>query len=195
MTLGKTVKLKKVHIKETDMRIGRWFKKHYPNLGFCALQKLLRSGQVRLDGRRVHSDTDIHSGQIIRIPPSPLFREEEKQNIPLTLTEHAICNRDSLSKMLLYKDSKVFVFNKPPGLAVQGGSGILCHVDGMLEAWRNKKGEKPHLVHRIDRDTSGILVVARTHSAAQALTASFRELAFQRNWRTGRSHACMCTCT
>lgn len=82
---------------------------------------------------------------------------------------------DVLSQMLLYEDPKIFVFNKPAGLAVQGGSGVTRHIDGMLEAWRSKKGEKPRLVHRIDRDTSGVLVVARTRGAAQALTASFRE--------------------
>ncbi|MDA4633002.1 pseudouridine synthase, partial [Escherichia coli] len=82
---------------------------------------------------------------------------------------------DVLSQMLLYEDPKVFVFNKPAGLAVQGGSGVNRHVDDMLEAWRNKKGEKPRLVHRLDRDTSGVLVVARTRGAAQALTAAFRE--------------------
>src|SRR5690606_35043840 len=80
-----------------------------------------------------------------------------------------------LSQMLLYEDPKVYVFNKPAGLAVQGRSGVTRHIDGMLEAWRNKKGEKPRLVHRIDRDTSGVLVVARTRGAAQKLTAAFRE--------------------
>jgi 23S rRNA pseudouridine955/2504/2580 synthase len=77
--------------------------------------------------------------------------------------------------MLIYEDPKVYVFNKPAGLAVQGGSGLSRHVDGMLEVWRNKKGEKPRLVHRLDRETSGVLVVARTRGAAQALTAAFRE--------------------
>jgi 23S rRNA pseudouridine955/2504/2580 synthase len=77
--------------------------------------------------------------------------------------------------MLIYEDEKVLVFNKPAGLAVQGGSGVSRHVDDMLEAWRNKKGEKPRLVHRLDRDTSGVLVVARTRSAAVALTKAFRE--------------------
>ena len=80
-----------------------------------------------------------------------------------------------LSQMLLYEDPKVFVFNKPAGLAVQGGSGIARHMDSMLEAWRNKRGEKPRLVHRLDRETSGVLVVARRRGAAQALTAAFRE--------------------
>ncbi|HEU4987332.1 MAG TPA: RluA family pseudouridine synthase, partial [Rhizobiaceae bacterium] len=79
-----------------------------------------------------------------------------------------------LAQMLLHEDPKVFVFNKPAGLAVQGGSGVNRHVDGMLEAWRNKKGEKPRLVHRLDRDTSGVLVVARTRLAAMKLAEAFR---------------------
>jgi 23S rRNA pseudouridine955/2504/2580 synthase len=94
------------------------------------------------------------------------------------LTAKTIRNRDDgdvLSQMLLHEDSKVLVFNKPAGLAVQGGSGVTRNVDDMLEAWRNKKGEKPRLVHRLDRDTAGVLVVARTRGAAQALTAAFRE--------------------
>src|SRR5690606_15401416 len=80
-----------------------------------------------------------------------------------------------LERMLLYEDDRVFVFNKPAGLAVQGGSGLVRHVDGMLEALRNKKGEKPRLVHRLDRETSGVLVVARTRSAAEKLATAFRE--------------------
>jgi 23S rRNA pseudouridine955/2504/2580 synthase len=94
------------------------------------------------------------------------------------LTKATMRNRDDgevLRAMLLYEDKKVLVFNKPASLAVQGGSGITRHVDDMLEAFRNQKGEKPRLAHRIDRDTSGILVVARTRGAAVELTRAFRE--------------------
>ena len=155
------------------MRLDRWFKVHYPGLGFGHLQKLLRSGQIRVDGSRAKSDTRLQAGQSVRIPPLPVDSRAEGN-----LTGKSIRGRedgDVLSQMLLYEDPKVFVFNKPAGLAVQGGSGVNRHVDDMLEAWRNKKGEKPRLVHRLDRDTSGVLVVARTRGAAQALTAAFRE--------------------
>ncbi len=155
------------------MRLDRWFKVHYPGLGFGHLQKLLRSGQIRVDGSRAKSDTRLQAGQSVRIPPLPVDSKAEGN-----LTGKSIRGRedgDVLSQMLLYEDPKVFVFNKPAGLAVQGGSGVNRHVDDMLEAWRNKKGEKPRLVHRLDRDTSGVLVVARTRGAAQALTAAFRE--------------------
>lgn len=155
------------------MRLDRWFKVHYPGLGFGHLQKLLRSGQIRVDGSRAKADTRVQAGQTVRIPPLGV---DDKSTGPVTArTIRSQQDGDVLSQMLLYEDPKVFVFNKPAGLAVQGGSGVSRHIDGMLEAWRNKKGEKPRLVHRIDRDTSGVLVVARTRGAAQALTAAFRE--------------------
>lgn len=167
------VQLIQVAADETGMRLDRWFKVHFPGLGFGPLQKLLRSGQIRVDGGRVKSETRIQPGQTIRVPPLGV---DEKVHGPLT--SNTMKNRDDddvLKQMLLHEDEKVLVFNKPAGLAVQGGSGITRNVDEMLEAWRNKRGEKPRLVHRLDRDTSGVLVVARTRAAAQSLTTAFRE--------------------
>ena len=158
---------------EAGMRLDRWFKAHYPGLGFVQLQKLLRSGQVRIDGGRAKADTRVEPGQVIRIPPIGTDRAGAA-----SLTPRGMRGQDDgelLSQMLLYEDPKVFVFNKPAGLAVQGGSGVVRHVDAMLEAWRNRKGEKPRLVHRLDRDTSGVLVVARTRLAAMKLTEAFRQ--------------------
>ena len=160
---------------ENGMRLDRWFKLHVPGLGFGALQKLLRTGQVRVDGGRVKSETRLAAGQVVRIPP---LGADLKGNGGGPLTARTMRDQGDgavLSKMLLYEDNKIFVFNKPSGLAVQGGSGVTRHVDGMLDAWRSPKGEKPRLVHRIDRDTSGILVVARTRGAAVKLTTAFRE--------------------
>jgi 23S rRNA pseudouridine955/2504/2580 synthase len=157
---------------EQGMRLDRWFKVHFPGLGFGHLQKLLRSGQVRVDGGRVKADTRVEPGQMVRIPPLGVDKKGDEN-----LTGHSIRNQgdaDVLAKMLLHEDDKVFVFNKPAGLAVQGGSGVTRHVDDMLEAWRSKKGEKPRLVHRLDRDTSGVLVVARTRLAAMKLAEAFR---------------------
>ncbi|WP_208541338.1 MULTISPECIES: RluA family pseudouridine synthase [Bartonella] len=154
------------------MRLDRWFKVHYPGLAFGYLQKLLRSGQIRVDGRRVKTDIRLVIGQSIRVP---FLSVDNKKN--LSVTDKTIHDQDKLAileKMLLYKDPKIFVLNKPAGLAVQGGSGLTCHIDGMLEVWRNKKGEKPRLVHRLDRETSGVLIIARSRGAAQALTAAFR---------------------
>ncbi|ATP12526.1 RluA family pseudouridine synthase [Bartonella henselae] len=166
------VEIKKVEVDESGMRLDRWFKAHYPGLGFGHLQKLLRSGQIRIDGRRVKADTRLLMGQVVRIPPLPV---NDMGSLPVT--DKTLRGQDDeviLKKMLLYEDPKIFVFNKPAGLAVQGGSGLTRHVDSMLRVWRNKKGEKPRLVHRLDRETSGVLIVARSRGAAQALTTAFR---------------------
>jgi 23S rRNA pseudouridine955/2504/2580 synthase len=161
----------KVDADEDGMRLDRWFKQHYPGLGFGQLQKLLRSGQIRLDGSRAKSDTRVRPGQIIRVPPLAIDRKSG----PVTArTLRDVGDADALSRILLHEDDKVLVFDKPAGLAVQGGSGVVRSIDGMLEAWRNKKGEKPRLVHRLDRDTSGVLVVARTRLAANKLAEAFR---------------------
>ena len=141
------VEQKTVSGDENAMRLDRWFKSHYPGLGFGALQKLLRSGQVRVDGGRAKSDTRLVTGQSV------------DKSGPLTgKTIRGQEDGDVLRKMLLHEDEKVLVFNKPSGLAVQGGSGVVRNVDDMLEAWRNKKGEKPRLVHRIDRDNRRLLI-------------------------------------
>ena len=173
---------KTVDADEAGMRLDRWFKLHYSGLAFGQLQKLLRSGQIRINGGRVKSDTRIATGQTVRIPPMLTRMDAENtqrsgQNTGKHLTSNTIRDRhdvDVLRAMMLFEDDKVFVFNKPAGLAVQGGSGLNRHVDKMLESMRSKKGEKPRLVHRLDRDTSGVLVVAKTRGAAQALTKSFR---------------------
>ncbi|TYR35256.1 RluA family pseudouridine synthase [Mesorhizobium microcysteis] len=162
----------KVEAGEAGMRLDRWFKTHFPGLGFGQLQKLLRSGQVRVDGGRVKADTRVEPGQVVRVPPLGVDRKGDQP-----VTAKTMRGQDDgavLSKMLLHEDPAVFVFNKPAGLAVQGGSGVTRHVDDMLEAFRSKKGEKPRLVHRLDRDTSGVLVVARTRLAAMKLAEAFR---------------------
>jgi 23S rRNA pseudouridine955/2504/2580 synthase len=166
---------KTVEKDEHGMRLDRWFKVHYPGLGFGQLQKTLRSGQIRVDGGRARSDTRVQEGQTIRIPPNVAAIVNSAGHDPLT--SNTIRHRedlDVLKSMTLYEDKKVIVFNKPAGLAVQGGSGLTRHVDRMLEAMTSQKGEKPRLVHRLDRDTSGVLVVAKTRGAAAALTKEFR---------------------
>lgn len=157
---------------EAGMRLDRWFKQRYPGLGFGALQKLLRTGQVRVDGGRAKADLRLGAGQSVRVPPINVDRREDG---PTTLgTIRGRTDADALRAMLIHEDDAVYVLNKTAGLATQGGSGVTRHVDGMLEAWRNKRGEKPRLVHRLDRDTSGVLVIAKTRRAAQELTAAFR---------------------
>jgi 23S rRNA pseudouridine955/2504/2580 synthase len=157
---------------EAGMRLDRWFKSHYPGLGFGPLQKLLRSGQIRVDGGRVKSDTRLQAGQQVRVPPLAVDRADSGPVTARTMRNQD--DGDVLARMTLYEDKKVIVLDKPAGLAVQGGSGITRSVDSMLEALRNAKGEKPRLVHRLDRDTSGVLVVARTRLAAMKLAEAFR---------------------
>jgi len=166
---------KQVEGDEAGMRLDRWFKVHYPGLGFGQLQKLLRSGQVRVDGGRAKSDTRVQPGQMIRIPPMDVDAKAPKAGPIAGRDLKHSPDGELLARMLLHEDDKVFVLNKPAGIAVQGGSGVTRHIDKMLEAWTNQKGEKPRLVHRLDRDTSGVLVIARTRGAAQKLTAAFRE--------------------
>jgi 23S rRNA pseudouridine955/2504/2580 synthase len=162
----------RVEADEAGMRLDRWFKAHYPGLGFGQLQKLLRSGQIRLDGGRVKADSRVEPGQMVRVPPLGVDR---KSDAPATARSiRGDSDAEALGRMLIHEDAAVYVFDKPAGLAVQGGSGVARHVDGMLEALRNKKGEKPRLVHRLDRDTSGVLVVARSRLAAMKLAEAFR---------------------
>jgi len=181
----------RVEADEAGMRLDRWFKIHFPGLGFGPLQKLLRSGQVRIDGGRVKSDTRVEPGQMVRIPP---MDTDAKNSGPIAGKDlkHA-GDYELLQRMMLHEDDKVFVLNKPAGLAVQGGSGVTRHIDQMMDAFTNKRGEKPRLVHRIDRDTSGVLVVARTRGAAQKLTAQARgqdlQLAGQGTDARRRPHA------
>ncbi|GLR51960.1 RluA family pseudouridine synthase [Shinella yambaruensis] len=166
---------KQVENDEAGMRLDRWFKVHYPGLGFGQLQKLLRSGQVRVDGGRAKSDTRVQPGQMVRIPPMDVDAKGPKAGPIAGRDLKHSPDGELLARMLLHEDDKVFVLNKPAGIAVQGGSGVTRHIDKMLEAWTSQKGEKPRLVHRLDRDTSGVLVIARTRGAAQKLTAAFRE--------------------
>jgi 23S rRNA pseudouridine955/2504/2580 synthase len=154
---------------EAGMRLDRWFKLHFPGLGFGHLQKLLRSGQIRVDGARAKTSTRLAAGQSVRVPPLA----PGDQEAPTAERPAAEDDREALRALILHEDPQVLVLNKPMGLAVQGGSGLTRHVDGMLEAWRDRHGRKPRLVHRLDRDTAGVLVVARTRTAAAFLGKAF----------------------
>lgn len=151
---------------EDGMRLDRWFQTHFPQVTFGHLQKLLRSGQIRVDSGRVQTSTRLATGQVVRIPPIDPAPEKP---------EGAINSKDAefLRSIILYEDDDLYVFNKPHGLASQGGSGTKRHMDGLLKSLPNKKGEAPRLVHRLDRDTSGCLVVAKTKAAATHFGAVF----------------------
>jgi 23S rRNA pseudouridine955/2504/2580 synthase len=165
------VESRRVDRDEAGMRLDRWFKLHFPGLGFGHLQKLIRSGQVRVDGGRVQTSTRLAAGQQVRVPP--LAGGDQRPAAPTAIRNRG--DRDVLDAAVLHEDASVIVLNKPAGLAVQGGSGVNRHVDQMLEAYTDQKGRKPHLVHRLDRDTAGVLVVARTRSAAAFLGKAFKD--------------------
>ncbi|HEY4114334.1 MAG TPA: RluA family pseudouridine synthase [Rhizomicrobium sp.] len=165
--------------KEDDgARLDRWFRRHHPALSHGAVEKLLRTGQVRLDGKRAKAADRISAGQIIRLPPQlQTANKPVEQSSTNSSTVHKAPTereRKDVEGLVIHKDASVLVLNKPPGLATQGGSGITKHIDGMLENLTFGKKQKPRLVHRLDRDTSGVLVVARTVPAAAALSESLR---------------------
>jgi len=161
---------------EAGLRLDRWFQRHFPELSHGALQKLLRTGQVRLDGKRAEGKDRIEPGQTVRLPPGVMVSPPGKA--PTRAKERpAVSERDTaeIQKLVIHRDDQVIALNKPPGLAVQGGSGTERHVDGMLDALRFGYEERPRLVHRLDKDTSGLLLVARTGQAAKRLAGSFRD--------------------
>jgi 23S rRNA pseudouridine955/2504/2580 synthase len=158
---------------EAGLRLDRWFKRHYPALGHGPLEKLLRTGQVRIDGKRAHAGDRLEPGQAIRIPPQlegQAGQETARPRIP-SVSE---ADKEFMEHLVIHEDPSLFVLNKPSGIPTQGGSGVKRHIDGLLDALQGKKRQRPRLVHRLDRDTSGVLVVARTLPAAAALSESLR---------------------
>ena len=161
------VQQRQVESDEDGMRLDRWFAHHFPQLGFGRLQKLIRNGEVKVDKAKVTTSTRVSAGQTVRIPPI----DDPDTVKPVKVNE---ADAQFLRDLILYEDDDLYVFNKPHGLAVQGGSGTKRHIDGMLKSLPNKKGEAPRLVHRLDRDTSGCLVVAKTKAAASHFGTVFR---------------------
>ncbi|MGE0424338.1 MAG: pseudouridine synthase [Reyranellaceae bacterium] len=155
---------------DADIRLDRWFRRHHPELTHGRLEQLLRGGQVRLDGKRAKSGDRVAAGQVIRIPP---LKAPEADRPQRAVTAPAGLVED-LKARIVHRDPLVLALNKPPGLAVQGGSRTSVHVDGMLDALKFEAKERPRLVHRLDRDTSGLLVLGRTAAAAAKLAESFR---------------------
>ena len=155
---------------ENNMRVDRFLEARFPGLSFSHIQRIVRKGELRVDGKRADSKDRLEAGQSVRIPPLRL----DAPRAAAQLSEAAQKTLASLKEMTLFEDADVLVLNKPTGLAVQGGSGTTRHIDQMLEVMRDAKGQKPRLVHRLDKDTAGCLLVAKTRFAATALTGSFR---------------------
>ena len=159
---------------EADQRIDRWLRRKLPTISMGQLQKWLRTGQVRVDGRRVKGGERTAAGQAVRLPPQSIGGETTDRDALRRPRFVSHSDADLLRDCVLHCDDQVLVINKPAGLAVQGGSGTHRHVDGMLDALRFDAKERPRLVHRLDKDTSGVLLLARTAKAATVLTAGFR---------------------
>ena len=137
---------------ENNMRVDRFLEARFPGLSFSHIQRIVRKGELRVNGKRADSKDRLEEGQSVRIPPLKL---DAPKAAPGSLSEAATRTLQALKDMILYEDADVMVLNKPVGLAVQGGSGITRNVDDMLEVMRDAKGQKPRLVHRLDRETSG----------------------------------------
>lgn len=174
---------------EDGLRIDRWFKQHFPDLTHGQLQKLLRSGQVRVDGGRVKSNARVASGQVVRVPPGARAKPNEQgggqrrsddmgsrsagagPRAPRPLTDEDV---RFVQQLVLHRDADVIAVAKPAGLAVQGGSGTERHLDGLLDGLAFDADERPRLVHRLDKDTSGVLLLARSRQAAAKLGRSLK---------------------
>ena len=159
------VKFVKVQEKDEGARLDRWFKRYYPALTHGALEKMLRGKNIRVNGAKASADQRLQAGDEVRIPPMPQSPIGEHK----TLSASDI---DFIQSLVIFKDKDMIVLNKPAGLAVQGGTKTTRHIDGLLDGLKFA-GERPRLVHRLDKETSGVLVLARSVKAAAVLTKAF----------------------
>jgi len=156
---------------EDGMRVDRFFEARFPGLSFSHIQRIIRKGEVRVNGKRTEPKARLAAGQAVRVPPLKIAPPTPRADAPAAQHDRAF-----LKSITLYEDDDVLVLNKPMGLAVQGGSGTTRHIDGMLGSLRapHADAQRPRLVHRLDKDTAGCLLVAKTRFAAAALAKTFR---------------------
>src|ERR1700733_8417232 len=154
---------------EAGMRLDRWLHRRFPAVSNSHLMRIVRKGEVRISGRRADISTRLAAGENVRVPPLRLGTGGAP-----AVRRASPGDREAIRAMTLFEDRDVIVLDKPYGLAVQGGSGTKRHIDGMLEALADKNGERPVLVHRLDRDTSGVLLIAKSRKIAAELGATFR---------------------
>ncbi|KMK68233.1 RluA family pseudouridine synthase [Puniceibacterium sp. IMCC21224] len=155
---------------DADQRLDRWLRRLFPHIAQTRIEKMCRKGDLRVDGGRVKASTRLATGQSVRIPPLP----DPGQIVSGPKTEITSADARMMQDAVLYRDDHVIALNKPPGLPTQGGSKQVRHVDGLSEALRGEYDEKPRLVHRLDKDTSGVLLLARSRAVAATLTAAMR---------------------
>jgi len=159
---------------EGAQRLDRWFRRRFPHIAQGRIEKMCRKGEIRVDGGRVKAATRLEAGQSVRIPPLPEAGQQPRGPRPPAVPRVSDADRKLLQGAVLYRDAHILALNKPAGLPVQGGSGQSRHIDGLSEALMFDAEERPRLVHRLDKDTSGVLLMARSRRVAAALTAAFR---------------------
>ncbi|MGC6511271.1 MAG: RluA family pseudouridine synthase [Parvibaculales bacterium] len=160
---------------QDGMRVDRWFRSLFPSLRQGDIEKMLRKGQIRIDGARAKSSARLVAGQTVRVPPMPTKAEQDARRAGAGKPRASAALRQQIRDAVIYKDDDILVLNKPSGLAVQGGSKTHQHVDGLLDELVFDGSERPRLVHRLDRDTSGVLILGRSRKAASFLTKVFAE--------------------
>lgn len=166
----KEARLITVEMADNGQRLDRWLKKAVPELPYALSQKLIRKGAIKIDGKKAKPDARIFAGQEIRIPP--VEDKPEREKMAPVLTEE---DEDFIRSLVLYDDGDVIVFNKPSGLASQGGGGVEWHIDSYFPLLMDEHGQKPRLIHRLDRDTSGVLLCARSGEAVRNLGRMFKD--------------------
>ena len=157
---------------DDGIRLDRWFKRNLPQIGFATVSRWARTGQIRVDGKRAKPEDRLAEGQVLRVPPGgeqkPGGKKPRKRR-ELTADEIA-----QAKDMVIRETKTAIVLNKPPGLATQGGSKTTKHVDGLLDAFvEDEETPRPRLVHRLDKDTSGVLLIARTPGSAASYSKRF----------------------
>jgi 23S rRNA pseudouridine955/2504/2580 synthase len=155
---------------DDGIRLDRWFKRNLPDASFNIVSRWARTGQLRVDGKRATPGDRVEAGQIVRVPPA------EPPAAPKARPEKQSLSADQISyvnEMVIHRDPAAIVVNKPPGLATQGGTGTTTHLDGLLDGLADDKGARPKLVHRLDKDTSGVLLLARTARSAAFFSKAF----------------------
>jgi 23S rRNA pseudouridine955/2504/2580 synthase len=155
---------------DDGVRLDRWFKRHLPQVGFATISRWARTGQIRVDGKRADPADRLATGQVLRVPPGGDAPATKPARQRKPLTEEQVARAEA---MVISQDRAAIVLNKPPGLATQGGSGTFDHVDGLLDAYAREGDPRPRLVHRLDKDTSGVLLVARTPGSAAFFSRRF----------------------
>ena len=157
-------------IADSDMRLDRWLRRKFPHITQGRIEKLCRKGEIRLDGARVKPNTRLAAAQVVRVPPLP------RSDVPIVKPNFSVNLSDAkmIQGCVIYKDDHILALNKPAGLPVQGGSKQAKHIDALSSALRFGLPENPRLIHRLDKDTSGVLVMARRRDVAAKLAAAFR---------------------